>query len=214
MARFLRTFPPTHYGTEVVHRLSLPSGSIAAMASFVRTPSPPNRSQPTAPTTPPPAPALAGSPSPACLEVAVFSMDAANKDTKLSPDAFADGPVDAGVVPYGFDELPSNCSESVVAEDLDCAVIGLRGVLKCEFVFREARALTLSVGFANVVRQLDELLNDLRRLHRTVLVAAQRLLQRQLTVLCGYRERKGHHLEGPSPKPRLDWQTCSNGDSL
>ena len=65
----------------------------------------------------------------------------------------------------------------VVAEHLDRAVVGLQGVVEGQLVVGQAEFLAAAAGLAHLLGQLDQLLDDLRRLDGAVLVLADGLLQ-------------------------------------
>src|SRR5690606_37343171 len=81
------------------------------------------------------------------------------------------------VVAYGADQLTRNRSQRVVAEYLDGAVVGFKGGVEGQLVLGQPQRLATRIRFAHVLRQRNQLLDDLRCLNRAILITANRLLE-------------------------------------
>jgi hypothetical protein len=90
------------------------------------------------------------------------------------------------------DQLARDRAEGVVSEHLDGAVVHLQRLVERRLVGREVQGLAAAVGGAQLLGDLDQLLDDLRRLYRAVLVRTDRALEQ-------VRERTG-----PCTKCRRD----------
>ena len=81
-------------------------------------------------------------------------------------------PVYRDVVPHGVDQFTGYVTECIVAEHLHRAVIGFQRVVEGQLIITQTQSLAAGVGLPHLLRKLDQLLDDLRRLYGPVLVSA------------------------------------------
>ena len=105
------------------------------------------------------------------------AQDAADQSAEVGADVFAQRPVDGDVAADRFDELTGDVAQRIVSEHLHRAVVGLQRVVEGQLVFGETELFSSRVGLSHLPGKLDQLLDDLRRLYRPILVATQRLLK-------------------------------------
>ena len=107
----------------------------------------------------------------------MLAQDAPDQHAELGAHVLAEGPVDGDVAPHGLHQLAGDAAQRVVAEDLNGAVVGLQRVVEGQLVLGQPQPFSTGVVFVHVLRQLDQLFDDLRRLNRPVLVPSEGLLQ-------------------------------------
>jgi hypothetical protein len=89
-----------------------------------------------------------GSLLPPVRRVAILAEDALHQHPEMSADVVADRPVDGHILADSIDQFAGNHLEGVVAKDLDGAVVGLQGVVECQFITGQPQLLTSRAGSA------------------------------------------------------------------
>ena len=116
----------------------------------------------------------------------MLAQHAPHEAAQIRPRALAQRPVDGDVAPHDIRQLARNRAECRFARDRRRGVAGRQRVVEGEFLVRQAEFRAARVRLPHIARERNELLDDLRRLHRAVAVAFERPLQH-------FRERPGAH---------------------
>ena len=109
--------------------------------------------------------------------VAVLTENAFHQNPHPRPGRFPVLPIHGSVVFQIAQQLVGDDEELVVAHDLDCALVLGQSVIEGDFLLAEPFLLAASVRGTYVLREVDQLLNNLRRRDRVRVVAGDRRLQ-------------------------------------
>ena len=102
--------------------------------------------------------------------IAVFAENAADEDADLGLRGFAERPINRHAFADMGNQFARDVFQRRLAENFYGAVVGFQGVIKRNFVVREAEACAALLAFAHLLGEFDQFRDDLRGFDGSVLV--------------------------------------------
>ncbi len=107
----------------------------------------------------------------------MLAQDALDQPAQIRAHILSQRPINRHIIAHSPHQFAGNGAKRLIAQNLNRTIIGLKRVVKSQFILSHTKALTPRLNLAHVLPQLNQLINNIRRLNGAILVAMNRLLQ-------------------------------------